>query len=418
MRGGGWIVLLTSALAGAAAATSAVARAGQDGWPGVLDEHPAIQYATRPTTDPVSRLSRALSAGEASLARDPQTGYLLPLLDALDVPKESQLLVFSKTGVQRAYTSPHSPRALYFNDAVYVGYVPGAPVIEIASHDPEQGMIFYALAQGGATPVLSRQTMCLTCHVSASTLNVPGVIARSNNVAEDGNLLPQADTHDVDQTTAHPDRWGGWFVTSEGEPAPYSQRGHGGNITYTPQGNTSNQVFTEWMRASPEERRYPLTSSDTVALLAFDHQSRAINLITRLDWEARIAGEGAASSPAIRSLVDDLAAYLLFVDEAAMPVPLTPLPGFAEHLRARTPADSRGRSFGQLDLATRLLRYPCSYMVYSASFDALPRDVRRAVYGRMREILSGVRVPAAYARVAPEDRRAVEEILRETKAEF
>src|SRR4051794_34824610 len=92
---------------------------------GVLDEHPAIQYATRPTTDRVAALNQALAQHQRVLARDDRTGYLLGVLDALGVRKESQLLVFSKTGVQRAYTSPQKPRALYFDQSVAIGYNPG-----------------------------------------------------------------------------------------------------------------------------------------------------------------------------------------------------------------------------------------------------------------------------------------------------
>jgi hypothetical protein len=237
-------------------------------------------------------------------------------------------------------------------------------------------------------------------------------------VGEDGNLLPHPDTHDVNHATTHPDRWGGWYVTSEGAPAPYSQRGHGGNITFTAQGNTSNQVFVEWMHGSPEQRPYPLASSDTVSLLTFDHQSRAINLMTRLNWEARIAGASPLASSEVRALVNELAEYLLFTDEAPLPVPLSPIPAFAEHLRARIPKDSRGRSFAQLELVNRLLRYPCSFMVYSEAFDGLPGNVRQAVYRRMREVLTGEGAPASYARVSADDRRAIEEILRDTKADF
>jgi hypothetical protein len=413
-----WFLPTMAALGVGLASAAAPSGRAQEGWHGVLDEHPAIQYATRATTDPIARLKRALSDGGKQLTPDSRTGYLLPLLRALDIATESQILVFSKTGVQREYTGPQNPRALYFNESVIVGYVPGAPVIEIASHDPQQGIVFYVLDQSAPAPVISRRTACLSCHVSASTLNVPGVIARSNMVGEDGNLLPQPDTHDVNHSTSHPDRWGGWYVTSEGAPAPYSQRGHAGNITFTTQGNTSNQVFVEWMQGAPGQRPYPLASSDTVALLTFDHQSRAINLLTRLNWESRIAGASPLGSGEVRGLVKELAEYFLFVDEAPLPVPLSPIPAFAEHLRARTPKDSRGRSFAQLELVNRLLRYPCSFMVYSEAFDGLPRDVRQAVYQRMREVLAGEGVPASYARVSADDRRAVEEILRETKPDF
>jgi hypothetical protein len=418
MRLKAWTLAVAATLAIAVVNAAVPSGRAQEGWPGALDEHPAIQYATRPTNDRVARLNRELVAGRRQLARDDRTGYLLSLLSALDIARESQILVFSKTGVQRAYTSPQNPRALYFNESTVVGYVPGAPVVEIAAHDPQQGVVFYALEQAAPAPTIARRTTCLTCHVTASSLNVPGLIARSHTVGEDGNLLPQGDTHDVNHSTPHPDRWGGWYVTSEGAPAPYSQRGHGGNITYTPQGNTSNQVFVEWMHGSLEDRPYPSASSDTVALLTFDHQARAINLLTRLDWEARIAGEQALPSATVRDLINQLAEYLLFVDEAPLPVPLTPIRAFADHLRSRTPADGRGRSFAQLELVNRLLRYPCSYMVYSEAFDALPGPVRQAVYGRMREVLAGVRVPASYARISVDDRRAVEEILRNTKLDF
>src|SRR3977135_1671256 len=116
-------------------------------WPGVLDEHPSIQYAIRPTTDRVAKLNQALAEGRRSLQRVSRTGYLLPVLEVLGVPAESQLLVFSKTGVQRAYTGPHSPRAIFFNESVVVAYVPGAPVIELAAHDPQQGGLIYSPTQ-------------------------------------------------------------------------------------------------------------------------------------------------------------------------------------------------------------------------------------------------------------------------------
>ena len=129
----------------------------QETWLGVLDEHPAIQYANRPTSDRVARLNQALAHGGRSLQRDDRTGYLRPVLEALGVPIDSQLLVFSKTGVQRAYTSPHNPRALYFDPSVAVAYVPGAPLLEVAAHDPQQGVVFYTLDQTAASPLFVRQ---------------------------------------------------------------------------------------------------------------------------------------------------------------------------------------------------------------------------------------------------------------------
>ena len=314
-------------------------------WVGVLEEHPAIQYASRPTTDRVAKLNQSLAQSARSFQRDERTGHLMSVLDALGVPVESQLLVFSKTGVQRAYTSPHNPRALFFNESVAVGYVPGAPLIEIASLDPQQAVIFYTVDQSAPAPAFVRARSCLSCHVSASTLDVPGLIARSNIVADDGTPLPRLGSNDVNHQTPHPDRWGGWYVTSEGAPPPYSQRAHGGNITFSPRGDTSNQVFTDWLTSSPETRGYPSANSDIVSLLVFDHQARAINLMTRLNWEARVAAsEGRAAAPdgTLRRLATELADYLLFAGEAPAPVPLTPRPGFAARLERTTPRIVRG----------------------------------------------------------------------------
>lgn len=393
----------------------------QAAWTGVLEEHPAIQYATRPTTDRVARLIQSPSQPDRSSRRDARTGHLLSVLEALGVPVESQLLVFSRTGVQRAYTSPHNPRALFFNESVAVGYVPGAPLIEVAAHDPQQAVVFYTVDQMAVAPAFVRRTNCLSCHVSATTLDVPGMIVRSNIVGEDGTPLPRLGSNDVTHQTPHPDRWGGWYVTSEGAPPPYSQRAHGGNITFSGRGDTSNQVFTDWLTSSPETRGYPSSNSDIVALLVFDHQMRAINLMSRLNWEARVAsseGRSAASDGTVRRLANELADYLLFAGEAPAPVSLTPRPGFADRLERTTPKDRQGRSFGQLLLTNRLFRYPCSYMVYSDAFDGLPGTVKAAVYNRLIDTLSGGDAAGTRVRIGADDRRAILEILRDTKPDF
>jgi len=245
------------------------------------------------------------------------------------------------------------------------------------------------------------------------------MIVRSNSVGENGGVLPQLGSNDVNHQTPHPDRWGGWFVTADPTSIPYSQRAHSGNITVEGRGITSNQVLVDWNNSAPETRGYLSALSDVTALLTFDHQMRAVNLLTRINWESRVAADGEAEfDETVRPLADELADYLLFDREAALPVRLTPRDGFAESLEARTPKDRRGRSFGQLDLVTRLLRYPCSYMVYSEAFDALPPTVKQAVYARMRDVLSGNPRRPASIRLSAEDRQAILEILRDTKPDF
>jgi hypothetical protein len=180
-------------------------------------------------------------------------------------------------------------------------------------------------------------------------------------------------------------------------------------------------VFVDWINSSPQTRGYLSPSSDIVSLLVFDHQVRAINLLTRLNWESRVAsseGRASVSDGEVRRLVDELADYLLFAGEVPPTVPLTPLRGFAQRLERSTPKDRLGRSFGQLSLENRLLQYPCSYMVYSEAFDGLPTAVKQAVYRRMLATLSGNEAPGARLRLNTDDRRAILEILRDTKADF
>jgi hypothetical protein len=367
--------------------------------------------AATPPLDRVAALNHALALQHRSLTRDRQTGYLSSLLDALGVTPESQLLVFSKTGVQRAYTNPHTPRAVYFDQSVAVGYAPGAPMLEVAVHDPLQGILFYTLDQNAATPVFTRQTSCHSCHVSAGTFGVPGLIARSNTVGDDGNVIGREGTHDVTHETPHPDRWGGWFVTSEGGAPPYSQLAHRGNVTFSGKGNTSNQVFVDWINSDPESRGYLSASSDIVGMLLFDHQVHAINLMTRLQFDAR------AGSAGVDRLATELADYFLFAGEAPPLSPLTPRAGFAASLESKVPKDRRGRSLGQLDMVDRLLRYPCSYMIYSEAFDALPAAVKQTVYRRIGDVLTS---PDARSRVTmtAANRAAILEILAETKPDF
>ena len=114
----------------------------REAFAGVLDEHPAIQYATRPASDRVAVLNQAIARGSTTLTYREPAGYLLSLLEGLEISPESQLLVFSKTGLQRTHTGPLNPRALYFNDSVVVGYIPGARFLEIAAHEPDQGVHF------------------------------------------------------------------------------------------------------------------------------------------------------------------------------------------------------------------------------------------------------------------------------------
>ena len=363
-------------------------------FPGTLDQHPAIDYRTSALTDPVTVLQRNLAGGLASLEFDGRPGFLGSLLTALNVPVESQLLLFSKTGIQHPFTNPSNPRALYFNDRVIVGYIPGAPMLELASHDPRQGVIFQTLPQEvglGTPPRFVRPDRCLTCHLSANSLGVPGILVRSMFTEATGRTRPQLGSAIVDHRTPLEQRWGGWYVTGT-----HGAARHMGNAMVSVALERGEDAISDRtlnrgaLDARVDASAYPLPSSDITALLVFDHQGHAMNLLTRLGWETRIALAGGAadsSNGELRALVRDVVDYLLFVDEPALAAPVRGISRFAEVFSAGGPRDGKGRSLRELDLQTRLFTYRCSYMIYSPAFEALPAAARDAVYSRMSEVL-------------------------------
>ena len=136
----------------------------------------------------------------------------------------------------------------------------------------------------------------------------------------------------------------------------------------------------------------------------------------RVNWEARVGPTlaGRPMSKAVEELVD----YLLFVDEAELPGPIVGSNDYAKTFAAGAPRDPRGRSLKDLDLQQRLFRYPCSYLIYSAQFDALPADVRQQIYQRMYEVLAGGDPDPRYTQLSEDRRRAVIDILIATKPDL
>jgi hypothetical protein len=364
----------------------------QSRYAGTLDQHPAIDYRGGALDDAVSALAREVKAGTTTLAYDGRQGYLRSVLERLNIPIESQLLLFSKTGIQNAHTSPEHPRALYFNDRVVVGYIPGAPLLEIASHDPRQGVIFQTLKQDSWLPgEFARSERCLGCHLSANSLDVPGILVRSMFAAPDGRSMPQLGSFLVDHRSPLEQRWGGWYVTGT-----HGSARHMGNAFVVDSANPGGAITNATLNRSTLDPRveisaYPVATSDIAALLVFDHQGRAMNLLTRLGWEARIAaadGRLDFSKGDLRDIVRETVDYLLFAGELTFADPIRGVSSFSKTFAAAGPRDRKGRSLRELDLQSRLFKYRCSYMIYSPAFDALPIEARAAVFAGIRERLA------------------------------
>jgi hypothetical protein len=395
-------------------ATAAFADLADDFVP--LRDDPAIEYATRPTHDPISILNDEIDAGRARLKFDGEQGYLRSVLETLKIPIESQMAVFSKTSVQARLINSQNPRTLFFNDSVVVGWVRGG-FIEVASESPQQGIIFYSLPQERREqPRFERKNDCLTCHDSYDALGVPGMLVRSNFIGPNAMTLRTLGSYNTDHRSPLEQRWGGWYVTGKGGSIR-----HMGNAIVTDVNLPELAVGPETLnldslRGKFDTSAYLSPYSDIVALMVFEHQMHVMNLFTRLGWQARYAQSArGVVGQNLRNTTDDLVDYMLFIDEAPLANAIRGTSGFAEKFSAEGPHDSRGRSFRQLDLERRLLRYPCSYMIYSEAFDALPTEARQAVYDRMWQILSGKDKSPKYARLSLADRLAVVEILRETK---
>ena len=409
--------LIIASLIGALGITAVLAQ-GSAVW--VSRDHPAIQYSSRAPRDGIYRLNESVQKGEVTLAFDAMPrGYLAAVLKALDISPSSQTLVFSENSLQRAHISKATPRAVYFNDTVAVAWAKGAETIEATALDPTQGVHFYSIPQTRAAKpqFVRRNADCLQCHLLPQTHGVPGVLTMSVLPLSD-NKNDYAQGWEVDHRTPIEDRWGGWYVTGAQVPAK-----HLGNVPvlHVPRSFVRADVAPKLTSASEafDAAAHLTPHSDIAALMVLNHQTRMANLLTRLGWQSRIATHDGAKAgvlpPYVRETAHELVDYMLFVDEAPLPSPVRGLSGFAKEFPSKGPRDSQGRSLRDLDLTRRLLRYPCSYMIYTEAFDALPPATLAIVYERMGAILSGAATGGEYAKLSHADRRAIIEILRETK---
>lgn len=341
--------------------------------PQVLPQFPAGTALT----DPVALLTKRIERGDVKLRYTPERGYLPSLLKELGIPVSSQALVYSPTSLQIDRISPSTPRAIYFNDDVYVGWIPEAPMVEVASVDPRYGTIFYTLPQSETTtPSFVRlEQPCLSCHGPVSD-TVPAPLL----------LMMSSDMNDFRLTSDRSpfsERWGGWYVS----------------------GNTGNARHMG-LKVPSDMKRYLTPHSDVAALMLLAHQADVHNRIGEVSQKFSVeAGES-------------LVKTLLFSGEVPPTAAMKGSSNFAAEFGRKGPRDRRGRSLRDLDLRQRLLRYPLSYLIYSESFRQMPEPARKYVYGRLRDVLNGTDQTASFSHLTRADRTAILEILAATLPEF
>lgn len=401
-------------------------------------EQAPIYYSRTTPNDVVTRLSaRALS--EATKSGNSERQILAELLQELGVPLESQVLVFSKTSLQRHQISPNRPRAIYFSDTCYVGWVP-AGLVEIAAIDPVLGPVFYKFdpsagnSAGTKRPV--RDNDCLRCHGGTFVRDIPALFVRSLHTDVTGEMLLQGGSELVDFRTPFTNRWGGWYVTGK-----HGNTLHRGNV-FTEEKN--QQLVVDFKRGANvtelkkffDPSRYLTNDSDIVALLVLEYQIAMQNTITRagmdcrrmLEYQQTLLRELKETSTddlvfdsvrrVFSSAVQDLLDDLLFYKEAVLPAGLEGNPAFPLAFQRNAVRASNGQSLKDFSLAGRLFQNRCSYLIYSESFLALPPQLKRRVYARLSEILCAAEPEPRYAYLENAERARIVKILRETHPEL
>jgi hypothetical protein len=402
--------------------------------PAVADDfdRPPINYSAARPDNVITRLQKQIDAGQVKLPFADEFGYLPAFLKELKVPVSSQMLVFTKTSLQRDRISPRTPRAIYFNDDLYVGFCRLGEVMEVSVADPQLGTVFYTLPQEPADrPKFQRQTEnCLTCHTSRHQ-GIPAHVVRSVYPDREGNPILSGGSFRTDHTSPFKERWGGWYVTGT-----HGKQPHLGNLILprrsVPDDLTNDAgVNVTDLKGRIDPGMYLTPHSDLVALMVLEHQTEMHNRITAANYQTRLAHRDAdvineldnapkgrlteGTARRVDSAAEQLVKYLLFAEEADLTEPVRGTSGFAEEFAGRGPFDKQGRSLREFDLTSRLFKYPCSYLIYSPAFDGLPASVKERAYQRLWDVLTGKETGKDYAHLSAADRQAIKEILIDTK---
>jgi hypothetical protein len=400
-------------------------------------DYPFIHYSDPPAHNDIARLQKRLENGSLQLTRTPQHGYLEAVLQALNINPDSQTLVFSKTSLQIDVISATTPRAIYFNDDTYVAWVQKTGILEVVTMDADRGPVFYTLSAADSRPNLERQTLrCLTCHDTYGEMGggVPHFLFESTFDVQGHELIPDAVARETTEETPIAQRWGGWYVSGSDGGAL-----HLGNIPISTQGGPVNLEKVRRgslgsLASLLDTSAYLRGSSDIVALLVLEHQVTAHNEIIHANYKSRFVLNQfqpdadpatlhwAQLSPLLQErlsvMLRPLVDALLMANAAPLPDKVAGGSGYSAWFQAQGPRDANGRSLRQLDLDSRVFRYPLSYLIYSEGFDALPLCVRERVYARLAQLLQARDPGAPYSSRSVAERQAAFEILKATKPDF
>ena len=398
----------------AGAGAGAEAEAGAGGEFSDL-EHPAHRYTQRTPRDRFTLLKPALESGQAIPGWASDKDFLVKLLNFLSVPASSQMLVFSTTSLQLSLISPANPRAIYFSEDLYVGYVPGGRM-EIIGLDPELGGIYHIfdLPQEQRGVRVERSERCMKCHAGAETGHVPGLVIKSVVPGPGGGSLTAYRLEQTGHAVPFADRFGGWHVTGR-----HSITQHWGNLTgQLAAGKLTTVPNPPGVRFDFE--RYPVAGSDILPQLLLEHQVGFVNRVVGASYRARFAahaGNGRLTSAQATELDEQaglITRYLLFAEEAPLPAGGVEGDALFKAEFLQTSRAVHGASLKEFDLRTRLFKHRCSYMIYSPVFTGLPAAMKERVYRRLDTALRVGQADPDYAYLPPAEKQAIRGILRGT----
>ena len=380
-----------------------------------------IDYSKSKPDNKVSQLEKKKFDAVDGIYTD--IDFLKHVLEELDVSEDTQLLVYSKTSEQKRRIFPRYPRALYFSDSCYVGYIPGGSV-EVIAHDPELGLVFYLVEPDNSNDEtgyrVTRKVSCLSCHVSSRTRGVPGLFARSVSTDDKGEADLKRDSFDVDDTTPLKHRWGGWYVTGN-----WGGITHKGNDFY---GESSLEKL-KGMQGRIEASRYLKDTSDIVALMVFEHQCKMHTILVEskfqylrakyLENALRMIGEvkdgDSSAFRSAKSHAEEIVEGLLFCGEAE--IEGHGIEGdveFSKEFTAQAKLSKSGKHLRKFRLYGRLFKYRCSYMIHSEAFAALPEVVKKLTFQRLHTVLTAAEAPEKYQHLKKKEKRTILEIIEET----
>jgi hypothetical protein len=281
--------------------------------------------------------------------------------------------------------------------------VPQSDVLELTAWDPKVGINFYTLRQEPSQrPTFARSGAdCLLCHALSITKSVPGLMVSSAVVDGTGKPQPPG-AYVTDHRLPLSKRFGGWFVTGTSGSIR-----HMGNAL-VPAGGTAADLDRERganltdLHALLNTRPYLTADSDIVSLMMLEHKSQMTNFIIRAGYMAMLKRP---TDPIVAELVK----YMLFVEEPALESPIKGTSNYAADFTSLGPRDKKGRSLREFDLQSRMLKYPCSPLIYSAAFDGLPKTVKDQIYEGLWTTLRAEKSPRS---------QAIIEILHGTKKDL